>query len=119
MLRLNKYALTLLAGAVLPALAADVSGRWNLDGDVQGNPIKAACDLKQDGTQLTGTCKAEDHDPWKVAGKVEESKITFSYDVEHEGQTYTLVYTGTIDGNSMKGDIEVAGVAGEFTAKKE
>jgi hypothetical protein len=119
-MEIQKLAGLLLAAAVLPALAANVSGRWNIDGDVQGNPVKAICELKQEGSHITGTCKAEDRDPWKLTGKVEESNITFTYDVEHDGQTYTLVYTGTMDGDSaMKGQIEVAGVTGDFTAKKE
>ena len=120
MLRVTKYVLMLLAGAVLPAFAADITGHWSFDGDVEGNPVKHECDFKQDGAQLSGTCKSTERDPWTIAGKVDGSKVTFSYDAEHEGEKYNLVYTGTLDGDStLKGEIEVAGVTGDFTAKKQ
>jgi hypothetical protein len=31
---------------------------------------------------------------------------------------YTLTYSGTVEGDSMNGDIEVAGATGKFTGKR-
>jgi len=102
--------------AALPLAAADANGRWQLKGEVAGNPILADCNFKQDAAKLAGTCKAEGMDTWKVEGEIQENKIAFHHDVDYQGSTYTLNYTGTFETASLaKGDIEVAGAAGEFT----
>jgi hypothetical protein len=112
-------AVAFLGLAVLPLAAADANGRWQLKGEVAGNPIVADCNFKQDAAKITGTCKAETMDPWKVEGELQEKKITFHHDVEYGGSTYTLSYTGTFDSDTVaKGDIEVAGASGEFTLTK-
>ena len=118
---MKTIALALCAAALVVAtvLAADVSGTWNVDGDVVGNPIKFPCTLKQDGETLTGTATVEGKDV-PVKGSVKENTVTFEYDTDHEGTTYHLIYTGTFgDDGGMKGTIAVAGVEGTFTAKKQ
>jgi hypothetical protein len=103
----------------LSALAADVTGHWNFDGDVSGNPIKLACDLKQDGGKMEGTCKTPNGDV-KIAGEVNDPKVRFSYAVDYQGSTYTLYYSGTIEADgTMKGDIQVSGTTGSFAARKD
>lgn len=115
-----KWTHTVVLGlTLLPLSAADTTGRWQLKGEVAGNPIVADCNLKQDAAKLAGTCKAGESVTWIVAGEVQEKKITFHHDVEHEGSTYTLNYTGTFESESaVKGDIEVSGASGEFTLTK-
>ena len=45
--------------------------------------------------------------------------VTFQFPVTHEGQEYTLVFKGgPIETGNLKGNIEVAGVTGTFTAAK-
>jgi hypothetical protein len=106
-----------LAG--LPLTAADVTGRWQLKGEVAGNPILADCSFKQDATKLAGTCKAEGMGIWNVAGELQDKKIAFHHDLDYGGSTYTLNYTGTFNTDSeAKGDIEVSGASGEFTLTK-
>ena len=47
-------------------------------------------------------------------------KVTWQYDVEYNGQTYTLVFTGTLESDTaMKGAFRVGGGDGAFTAKKQ
>lgn len=104
---------------LLPLSAADTTGRWQLKGEVAGNPIVADCNFKQDAAKLAGTCKAGELGAWVVAGEVQEKKITFHHDVEYGGSTYTLNYTGTFESEAaVKGDIEVSGASGEFTLTK-
>jgi hypothetical protein len=104
---------------VLPLAAADVTGHWQLKGEVAGNPILADCNLKQDAAKLAGTCKVEGMGAWNVAGEVQEKKITFHHDVDYAGSTYTLSYTGTFSTDvEVRGDIEVSGASGEFTLTK-
>jgi hypothetical protein len=105
--------------AALPLAAADVSGVWKVDGDVAGNPVKPACTLKQEDTALSGVCKSELGDS-PLKGKVDGKKVMFSYDIEFQGQKYTLSYVAElISDTELKGTIDVGVAAGDFTAKKE
>ena len=108
-----------VALAAATALAADISGTWNVEGDVVGNPVKFACTLTQDGETLAGTAKVEGNDV-QVTGTAKDATVTFEFDTEHQGTTYHLVFTGTLgDDGGLKGRIAVAGVEGTFTAKKQ
>ena len=112
-------ALSAVALAAVTVLAIDVSGTWDVDGDVVGNPVKFACTLKQDGEKLSGTARLEGKDV-PVTGSVKENTVTFEYDADSQGTTYHLVFTGTLgDDGGMKGTIAVAGAEGTFTAKKQ
>jgi hypothetical protein len=103
----------------LAAAAADVSGTWNVDGDVVGNAVKFACTLKQDGEKLSGTANMQGKDI-PMTGSVKGSTVSFTFDVDHEGTTYTNVFTGRLGDNGViEGSIAVGGVEGSFTAKKQ
>jgi len=101
--------------------AADASGTWNVEGEVVGNAVKFTAVLKQEGTALSGTATlAGASKQLPVTGSVKEKVVTFQFDVEWEGNTYTDVFTGPLgDDGVIKGKIEVAGVEGTFTAKKQ
>ena len=112
-------ALCAIALSAVTVLAADVSGSWNVDGDVMGNPVKFPCVMKQDGETLSGTATLEGKDV-PMTGTVKETAVTFEFDSVHEGSTYHLVFTGTLgDDGGLKGAIAVAGVEGTFTATKQ
>lgn len=108
-----------LALAVAVVSAADISGTWNVDGDVVGNPVKFACALKQAGEKLSGTATMQGKEI-PMTGSVKGQVVTFQFDVDHEGSTYTNVFTGKLgDSGILEGKIEVGGVEGTFTAKKQ
>jgi beta-glucosidase len=118
---LLKTAAALGVLVALPIAAADMSGRWKISGEVAGNPIKADCLFAQDGTKFTGSCKATPAAPeWKVEGLVNDPKVIFHHDVDYEGATYTLNYSGKFESDTtIKGDIDVGGTGGEFTATRD
>jgi hypothetical protein len=112
--------LALLAWAALPLAAADVSGGWSLKGEIAGNNLDVKCVLKQESEKISGTCKTNEMAEAKTSGEVKEKTVTIQYDVEYEGQTYTLVYTGTMDTEtSVKGTVEAGGASGDFTGTKD
>jgi len=112
-------ALAVVALTAATALAADIAGTWNVDGDVVGNPVKFTTVWKQDGEALSGTATLEGKEV-PVTGTVKDKAITFEFDTEHEGSTYHLVFNGTLgDDGGLKGTIEVAGVEGTFSALKQ
>ena len=115
------YALALLAA--LPVLAADPSlvGSWNISINVNGETHAATCSFKQDGDKLTGTCKGEfGENP--LTGQITAEKITWKHEVPYNGETLTLIYTGTISSaTEIKGAVNVQpyDMAGDFTGQKE
>ena len=100
-------------------LAADVAGTWNVDGDVQGHPVVFTTSWTQDGETLSGTATLPEKEV-PVTGSVKEQAVTFEFDAESNGQSYHLVFTGTIGGEGgIKGTIAVSGAEGTFTATKQ
>jgi hypothetical protein len=122
----KKHLVAALASALVLVLtmvvvsAADISGAWNVDGDVVGNPVKFACALKQAGEKLSGTATMQGKEI-PMTGSVKGQVVTFQFDVDHEGTTYTNVFTGKLgdSGAAIEGTIAVGGVEGTFTAKKQ
>jgi hypothetical protein len=108
-----------IAAAVsVAALAADVTGTWNVDGDVVGNPVTFSCAVKQEGDKLSGKANLQGSEI-AVTGSVKEKAVTFEFD--SPDQQYHLVFTGTLaeDGKAISGSIAVAGVEGTFKATKQ
>ena len=110
--------LTMVFAAPATSAAADVSGKWSVEGDVVGNPVKFTCELKQEGEKLTGTASINGQNQ-PMNGTVKESVVSFTFDVVHDGTTYNQVYTGKLKDTTIEGKIEVAGVEGTFMAKKQ
>jgi len=103
------------------AVAADVAGDWKLDGSIGQFPVDIVCSLKEDGTKITGVCKGNDIGEVPLKGEKDGNSIKWSYDVNFQGQQFTIVYSATLDSPSaMKGSITVAGNAsGTFIGKKQ
>jgi hypothetical protein len=102
--------------AALPlAAATDVSGKWTFSGDVAGNPIPLNCSFKQDAAaKIAGKCSVQGMEI-NVAGEVKETRVTFTF----EAGGYTLTYTGRLEGDTLSGEIEVAGTTGTFSGKRD
>jgi hypothetical protein len=112
---LVRFLVSFLAAASL-TLAADISGKWSIDGDVQGNPVNLNCaSLQQDPDgKIQGKCVINGGDTVDISGEVKEDKIRLTF----ETGGYKLEYSGAVSGESMKGDIQVAGATGTFTGKR-
>jgi hypothetical protein len=100
--------------------AADVSGTWDVNGDVQGHPVVFACELTQEGETLSGTAKLDVKDV-PITGSVTENSVSFEFDAtDEQGTTHHLVFSGTVgEDGGMTGTIAVSGAEGYFTAKKQ
>jgi hypothetical protein len=113
--------LILLALGAVPILAADLTGDWKVDGDVAGNPVALVCSLKQEDAKLSGKCVAETGNiNAPVTGKVDGKNVSFQFDFDYNGMALTMAFSGAGDTDAaMKGNIEVAGASGTFTAVKK
>ena len=107
--------LILLLAATSLATAADISGDWSIDGDVQSNPVTLKCSVQHasDG-KITGKCTLNGNLSVEIVGEATEDKIQFSF----EASGYRLDYSGEVDSKSMKGGIAVAGTTGTFAGKR-
>ncbi len=114
---MKKIVMAAFAAAMcaLPGVAADISGAWTVSGDIVGNAVNMTCTFKQADAKVTGTCGMAQGSS-ETSGSVTADKVTFS----NTFGDYQLTYTGALDasGNSMEGEIAVAGVTGTFSAKK-
>ncbi len=88
---------------LLPALAADVSGTWDMTVNTEagtGNPVFT---FEQKGEALSGTYKGLLGEA-KLSGTVKGDRIEFSFEGAYEGNRIRIHYSGTIEGaGSMKG----------------
>lgn len=113
----------LLAALIVtsPAFAADaakVAGQWDLTVQTPNGPGTPTATFKQDGETLTGTYKGRfGESPLK--GTIKGNEITFSATISPQGQDIQIVYSGTVEGDSMKGNVKFGDMAeGTFTGKK-
>jgi hypothetical protein len=109
--------LVLMTLSILPAAttAADLSGNWTIDGDVQGNAVGLTCVMAQSAdATITGKCQVNGTEAAEIDGAATDAGFKFAFTV----MGYTLTYNGTVEGDSMTGDIEVAGATGKFTGKR-
>lgn len=116
-MRLARLTLTLLMLPIAATTigAADLSGNWTIDGDVQGNPVNLTCAVKQDAdAKIAGKCQVNGMEPAEIEGTAKDDTFKFSFTV----MGYTLNYSGTVEGDTMSGDIEVSGSTGKFSGKR-
>jgi hypothetical protein len=109
--------LSLFAGVTMAA-AAGVRGNGLVHTAFSGNESDLICTFTQKEDALTGTC-AGDRGKFEVSGKVNGSKVSWSYKSEYNGTPLTVKHDGAVDGTAgIKGNVEVPefGVSGEFTA---
>src|SRR5215472_10906299 len=105
----------------VPSFAADpakVAGDWTLTIEGPNGTATPSASFKQDGENLTGTYKGRfGESPLK--GTIKGNDIKFTTKINPQGQDLELTYTGTVDGDSMKGKASFGGMGdGEFSGKR-
>ena len=116
-------ALPLFTGAVQEKEKKDatvnVTGAWVFEVETSAGSGSPTMTFKQEGEKLTGQYSGQLGE-LPLTGTVKDSKITFQMDVSVEGTNLTIVYSGTVEKDSMKGTVSL-GQAGDgtFTAKRK
>jgi hypothetical protein len=107
--------LLLVSTNSLFAQAIDVTGKWNLKVETSAGSGTPVFVLKQAGETITGTYTGQLGQA-DVKGTLKEKEIK----LEFKAGEINVVYSGTVDGNTMKGRA-VFGDLGEgtFTGSKE
>jgi hypothetical protein len=93
--------------------AVNVSGTWILDVSTTAGSGTPTVTLKQDGEKLTGQYSGQLGEA-PLSGALKGTAITFQFDVDVQGTSLRVVYSGTVEGDSIKGTVSL-GEAGEGT----
>lgn len=114
----------LVLAAVLPCLAADVTGTWKAEFETQRGLQKYTFTLKQDGANVTGKASVETADQKRDAefkdGKVEGDTVTFVEPLKIQDNEINITYTGKISGSEIKFTRKVGDFgSSEATAKRD
>ena len=114
---ITMLASTALAGAVLAA-DANVAGEWDFTVETQAGTGSPHFSLKQDGTAVTGTYKGQLGEA-PVTGTVKGNELTLNFKVSAQGAELAITYSGTVEGDSIKGKVSLGEMGeGTFTGKK-
>jgi hypothetical protein len=119
---LRRLFITMLASAALAgaALAADanVAGEWDFTVETQAGTGTPHFSLKQDGSNVTGTYKGQLGEA-PVTGTVKGNELTINFKVNAQGTDLAITYSGTVEGDSIKGKVSLGELGeGTFTGKK-
>jgi hypothetical protein len=83
--------------------ADDLTGKWTLLADAQGQVLTIAVDLKQTGDTFTGTTSSDLGSGSIDGGKVTEKSFTATLHADIQGNPVDFKMEGTIDGDKLKG----------------
>jgi hypothetical protein len=109
--------LSLAFAVVLPA--ADVTGSWKADFDTPVGHRNYTYDLKADGAKLTGKATSERGETEIAEGKVTGDQVFFVENLEFQGQSIRIEYTGKVSGDEIQFKRQVGDFGSqEFVAKR-
>lgn len=111
-------AATVMTASVAFALA-DVEGEWEITLETDADSMKPHLSLTQDDESVTGTYKDE-FGSVPVTGTVSGNDISLQFRAEIPNENLIVTYTGTVDGNTMKGRVKFGELGeGTFTGRKQ
>jgi hypothetical protein len=115
-------AFTLVVGLAVTTVAqgVNVTGTWILDVQTGGGTGQPTLTFKQVGVRLTGHYSSQTLGEADFTGTVKGNAIQFTFNANAQGTEIDVAYAGTVDGDSMKGTVNMAGgqLTGTFTGKK-
>jgi len=98
--------------------SANVAGKWQLSWEARLGTARGTLQLEQVGSKLTGSFDGGSLGSPKISGTVEGKNITLTLDFQR-AHPFTLVFTGTIDGDKMGGKFDIRGVQAGYDSHGE
>jgi hypothetical protein len=97
----------------------DVTGTWSFQVETDAGTGTPTMTFKQEGEKLSGHYSGQLGEA-PLAGTMKGAAIEFAIDVSVQGNDLHIVYSGTVEKDSMKGKVKLADFGeGSFTAKKK
>jgi len=118
---MSRNSLLILATLVLaiPALAADIAGKWTASFDTQIGVQNYTYTFKVDGGKLTGTAESQFGKTEITEGTVKGDELSFVENLDFQGTPVKIAYKGKVSGDEIKFTRNVADmVTEEFVAKR-
>ena len=121
-MRTHAWIIALLGILVLPALAADIDGKWvaQVPGR-DGQTRESTFTFKAEGDKLTGTVSNPRGEVPISEGKISGDEISFVVTLSFGGNEVRLLHKGKVAGNEIKFTRQREGGQGrtqEFVAKR-
>lgn len=111
-------AVALSFSALSTAAAQSVAGEWDASMNTPGGPRPFKILFMQEGEKLSGTVKRATGDV-PLEGTIKGTAVKFRYMISYNGNPLSMEVSSTLDGNAMKGSIDIAGqMQEEFLAKR-
>ena len=97
--------------------AAKVAGKWEMTSEGRQGPVTRNMTIEQDGEKIKGTLSGPRGDQ-EFTGTIKGKDISFIVKFQTPNGERTVEYKGTVDGDSMKGTVEMGQRTVEWTAKR-
>jgi hypothetical protein len=94
-----------------------VAGTWEVSSQGPNGPMTQTLTIQQDGGKIKGTMTGRRGEA-PFEGTVTGNKIAFTVKRETPNGTFTIEYSATVDGDSMKGTAHSERFDREWTAKR-
>ena len=92
------------------APGGNISGKWTLSVDAQGQVVEVYVDFKQTGADFTGTMTSPVGNGVFEKGKVNGSSVTATLNADVQGSPATIQMAGKLDGGKISGTLDVPGL---------
>ncbi len=113
------FVIGLLASSQVGAQGVNITGDWAFTVQTDQGGGTPAITFKQDGEKLTGKYNGQ-LGAADLTGTVKGSDVAFTFTIDVQGQQAPVSYKGTVEKNTMKGTLDIGGMAtGTFTATKK
>ena len=98
---------------------ADISGNWIMTVTTSMGGGSPTFTFIQKGEHLTGTYKGQlGQQP--VTGMIKGNDVSFEFQADAQGQSFTVTYTGKLDGATMSGQVTLGQFAqGTFSGRRQ
>ena len=105
----------LMAFGAAAQQAAKVSGKWEMTWEGPQGPVTQTVNFEQDGEKLKGTITSTFQGQTResaLEGSIKGNKVSFTVKRETPRGEMVTEYSGTVEGDTMKGTMQRAGGGG-------
>ncbi len=98
--------------------AINTAGTWSLTVKSPGGELPVTLTLKQDGDALSGEITSAQLGASPITGRLSGNAVNFTFSLNMQGQQAPATVQCTVDGNSIRGSISLAGQSYDFTGTR-
>ena len=109
--------LTQVGMAVADDKPVNVAGNWEMTSEGRNGPMTQTLSFQQDGATIKGTINGPRGEA-PLEGTVAGNKVSFTVKRDTPNGTFAIEYSGTVEGDAMKGKAHSERFDRDFTAKR-